>query len=292
MLPAEILKKIKNIHIRTKHLVNASMAGEYESVFRGRGMEFEEVREYQPGDEIRSIDWNVTARMGTPFVKKYKEERELTVMLVVDVSFSGRFGTVNCFKNELAAELAAILAYLAIRNNDKVGLLLFTDRVEKFLPPKKGRSYVWRVIKEVLSYAPENKGTNIGVALDFLNRVLDRKAICFLISDFLTSGYEKSLRLTNKKHDLIAVTISDPKEVELPEIGLMEIEDAETGKRILIDTADYSFRKGFDFVVKNEITHRSNFFRSMDLDSINIRTDSSYIFPIMKFFKMREKRYR
>jgi len=292
MLPAEILKKIKNIHIRTKHLVNASMAGEYESVFRGRGMEFEEVREYQPGDEIRSIDWNVTARMGTPFVKKYKEERELTVMLVVDVSFSGRFGTVNCFKNELAAELAAILAYLAIRNNDKVGLLLFTDRVEKFLPPKKGRSYVWRVIKEVLSYAPENKGTNIGVALDFLNKVLDRKTICFLISDFLTSGYEKSLRLTNKKHDLIAVTISDPKEVELPEIGLMEIEDAETGKRILIDTADYSFRKGFDFVVKNEITHRSNFFRSMDLDSINIRTDSSYIFPIMKFFKMREKRYR
>ncbi|KKQ79543.1 MAG: hypothetical protein UT02_C0032G0005 [Parcubacteria group bacterium GW2011_GWC2_38_7] len=292
MLPSEILKKIKNIHIKTKHLVNAAMAGEYESVFRGRGMEFEEVREYQPGDEIRSIDWNVTARMGTPFVKKYKEERELTVMLVVDVSFSGRFGTVNCFKNELAAELAAILAYLAIRNNDKVGLLLFTDRVEKFLPPKKGRSYVWRVIKEVLSYEPKNKDTNIGVALDFLNKVLDRKAICFLISDFLTSGYEKSLRLTGKKHDLISVTISDPKETALPEIGIMEMEDAETGENILIDTADYSFRKGFDLVVKNEIAQRSSLFRSINIDTINIRTDSSYIFPIMKFFRTREKRFR
>src|SRR3989304_9554914 len=167
MLPAEILKKIKNIHIRTTHLVNAVMAGEYESAFRGRGMEFEEVREYQPGDEIRSIDWNVTARMGIPFIKEYREERELTVMLLVDVSFSGRFGTVKRFKNELSAEIAAILAYLAIRNNDKVGLLIFTDSVEKYLPPKKGKSYVWRVIKEILSYTPKNRGTDIGVALDF-----------------------------------------------------------------------------------------------------------------------------
>jgi len=290
MLPSEILKKIKNIHIRTTHLVNAVMAGEYESAFRGRGMEFEEVREYQPGDEIRSIDWNVTARMGIPFVKEYREERELTVMLLVDVSFSGRFGTVNRFKNEMSAELAAILAYLAIRNNDKVGLLIFTDRVEKFLPPKKGKSYVWRVIKEVLSYRPKNRGTDIGIALNFLNKVLNRKAICFLISDFLASGYERPMRLTNKKHDLIPVTITDPKEIILPEIGLLEVEDAETGEGILIDTSNYMFRKKFSFMVKNEISERSKFFRSAGLDAIDIRTDASYIYPIMKFFRMREKK--
>lgn len=290
MLPSEILKKIKNIHIRTTHLVNAVMAGEYESAFKGRGMEFEEVREYQPGDDIRSIDWNVTARMGAPFVKIYREERELTVMLLVDVSFSGRFGTVNRFKNELSAEIAAVLAYLAIRNNDKVGLLIFSDRVEKFLPPKKGKSYVWRVIREVLSYTPKHKGTDIGVALDFLNRVLNRKAICFLISDFLTAGYERSLKITNKEHDMIAITVTDPKETELPEVGLVEIEDAETGENILIDTGDYMFRKGFDFLVKSELAQRENLFKSINLDSINIRTDTSYIHPIIKFFKMREKR--
>src|SRR3989304_5939286 len=264
MLPAEILKKIKNIHIRTTHLVNAVMAGEYGSAFRGRGMEFEEVREYQPGDDIRSIDWNVTARMGTPFVKVYREERELTVMLLVDVSYSGRFGTVSRFKNELSAEIAAVLACLAIRNNDKVGLLIFSDRVEKFLPPKKGKSYVWRVIREVLSYTPKHKGTDIGVALDFLNRVLNRKAICFLISDFLTAGYEKPLKITNKEHDLIAITVTDPKETELPEVGLMEIEDAETGENILVDKGDYMFRKGFDFLVKSELAQRKSFFRAIN----------------------------
>ena len=290
MLSSEILKKIKSIHIRTKHLVNAVMAGEYESAFRGRGMEFEEVREYQPGDDIRSIDWNVTARMGTPFVKVYREERELTVMLLVDVSYSGRFGTVSRFKNELSAEIAAVLACLAIRNNDKVGLLIFSDRVEKFLPPKKGKSYVWRVIREVLSYTPKHKGTDIGVALDFLNRVLNRKAICFLISDFLTTGYEKPLKITNKEHDLIAITVTDPKETELPEVGLMEIEDAETGENILVDTGDYMFRKGFDFLVKSELAQRKSFFRAINLDSIDIRTDAPYVHPIIKFFKMREKR--
>ncbi|OGL43589.1 MAG: hypothetical protein A2W05_05950 [Candidatus Schekmanbacteria bacterium RBG_16_38_10] len=266
------------------------MAGEYESAFRGRGMEFEEVREYKPGDDIRSIDWNVTARMGNPFVKIYREERELTVMLLVDVSFSGRFGTVSRFKNELSAEIAAVIAYLAIRNNDRVGLLIFSDRVEKFLPPKKGKSYVWRVIREVLSYTPKHKGTDIGVALDFLNRVMNRKAICFLISDFLTAGYERHLKITNKEHDLIAITVTDPKETKLPEVGLVEMEDTETGENILIDTDDYMFRKGFDSLVKSELAQRENLFKSINLDSINIRTDTSYIYPIIKFFKMREKR--
>jgi len=290
MLSREIIKKIEKIHIHTNYLVNDIFAGEYESSFKGRGMEFEEVREYAPGDEIRSIDWNVTARMGRPFVKEFREERELTVMLLIDVSSSGLFGTVKEFKNEVAAELGAILAFAATKSNDKVGLIIFTDTVEKFIPPQKGRNHVWRVIREVIGHQPQKTNTDIKMALDFLNRVLNRRAVCFLISDFISEGYEKSLRITNKKHDLIAVSIADPRERELPSIGLIELEDAETGETILVDTADRSIREGFKTLNEKSTRVRNELFRSMGVDYIHIQTDRSLIDPIMKFFLLRERR--
>ena len=218
-LPEEVIRRIRSIHIRTNYLANDVMAGEYESAFRGRGMEFEEVREYAFGDEIRSIDWNVTARMGHPYVKLYREERELTMMLLIDLSTSQRFGSGKRFKSELAAELAAVLAYTAIKSNDKVGLIIFTDRVEKFIPPKKGRGHVWRVIREILSFTPARKDTEIGAALEYLNRVVNRRSITFIISDFLTSGFEKSLKIANQKHDIVAVHLSDPRENPSPRSG-------------------------------------------------------------------------
>jgi len=290
MLSREIIKKIEKIHIHTNYLVNDIFAGEYESAFKGRGMEFEEVREYAPGDEIRSIDWNVTARMGRPFVKEFREERELTVMLLIDVSSSGLFGTVKEFKNEVAAELGAILAFAATKSNDKVGLIIFTDTVEKFIPPQKGRNHVWRVIREVIGHQPQKTNTDIKMALDFLNRVLNRRAVCFLISDFISEGYEKSLRITNKKHDLIAVSIADPRERELPSIGFIELEDAETGETILVDTADRSIREGFKTLNEKSTRVRNELFRSMGVDYIHIQTDRSLIDPIMKFFLLRERR--
>ena len=290
MFSREIIKKIEKIHIHTNSLVNDIFAGEYESAFKGRGMEFEEVREYTPGDEIRSIDWNVTARMGKPYVKEFKEERELTVMLLIDVSSSSLFGTVKEFKNEVAAELGAILAFAAIKSNDKVGLIIFTDTVEKFIPPKKGRSHVWRVIKEVIGYHPQKTNTDIKTALDFLNRVLNRRAVCFLISDFISEGYEKILRITNKKHDIIAITITDPRERVLPKIGFVELEDAETGETILIDTSDKNIREGFKSLNEENTKKRNELFRSMGVDYINIHTDKSLIDPIMKFFLLRERR--
>ena len=290
MFSREIIKKIEKIHIHTNSLVNDIFAGEYESAFKGRGMEFEEVREYTPGDEIRSIDWNVTARMGKPYVKEFKEERELTVMLLIDVSSSSLFGTVKEFKNEVAAELGAILAFAAIKSNDKVGLIIFTDTVEKFIPPKKGRSHVWRVIKEVIGYHPQKTNTDIKMALDFLNRVLNRRAVCFLISDFISEGYEKILRITNKKHDIIAITITDPRERVLPKIGFVELEDAETGETILIDTSDRNIREGFKSLNEENTKKKNELFRSMGVDYINIHTDKSLIDPIMKFFLLRERR--
>ena len=217
------------------------MAGEYESAFRGRGMEFEEVREYQPGDDVRTIDWNVTARMGKPYIKLFREERELIVMLLVDISASGQFGTVKKLKKEVAAEVAALLAYTAIRNNDKVGLILFSDHVEKYVPPKKARGHGWRVIQEILSFEPQGRQTDIAQALDYLGRVVRKRCICFLLSDFLASGFEKPLRLSNKRHDVVAVSISDPREFELPKVGFVELEDAETGEDVLLDTNDRMF---------------------------------------------------
>ena len=290
MLSRDTIKKIEKIHIHTRYLVNDIFAGEYESAFKGRGMEFEEVREYSPGDEIRSIDWNVSARMGRPFVKEYREERELTVMLLVDVSSSSLFGTVKNFKNEIAAELGAILAFAAIKSNDKVGLIIFTDTVERYIPPQKGRNHVWRVIREVMGYEPRRKHTDISAALDFLNRVLNRRAVCFLISDFIAEGFEKALRITNKKHDIVALSISDPRERELPPIGFIELEDAETGESILVDTADRSVREQFKALQEEKARKRENFFRSIGVDYLDMRTEGSLIDPLLRFFLVREKR--
>lgn len=284
-LDAELIRKIRKIHITTNHLVNNAMAGQYHSAFKGRGMEFAEVREYQAGDEIRSIDWNVTARMGRPFIKEFQEERELTVMLLVDVSASGLFGTSRA-KNEVAAELAATLSFSAIKNQDKVGLCLFTDRVEKYIPPKKGRGHVWRVIEEVLEFTPEHRGTDLSRPLEYIHQVLHRRAICFLISDFLvSSSFEKPLRIANQRHDMIAVTITDPRETALPKVGFIELEDEETGERLLVDTrgaaADELFRQREE---------RKRSFASLGVDVIEVRTDKPSIDAVIRFFRIREKK--
>jgi len=292
MIPEEVLKKIHLIHIRTKHLVNDVMAGEYESAFRGRGMEFQEVREYLPGDDVRSIDWNVTARMDRPYVKLYREERELIVMLLVDISASGQFGSRKKLKKEVAAEVAALLAYTAIRNNDKVGLILFTDRVEKFVPPKKAGGHGWRVIREILSFQPQGQGTDLSQALDFLGHVMRKRCICFLISDFLSSGYEKPLRLSGKRHDLVAVSIGDPREQELPKVGFLELEDAETGETLLIDTGNPDLRRQYADHQRRAAEERIQLFRSMDLDHVALSTHVSYVDPLLAFFRRRERSIR
>ncbi len=290
MIPEDVLKKIHLIHIHTNYLVNDIMAGEYESAFRGRGMEFEEVREYQAGDDIRAIDWNVTARMGRPFVKLFREERELIVMLMVDVSSSQRFGSHHKLKNEVAAEIAAVLAYAAIRNNDKVGLILFTDRVEKYVPPQKGRGHVWRLIKEIMQFVPERRMTDIGQALDYLGRVVRRRCICFLISDFLASGFERALRISNKRHDMVAISLTDPRERELPKVGFVELEDAETGQTVLVDTRDAEVRKTFARLAAQDALALASAFRSMNIDHVALSTVGSYIDPLLAFFRTREKR--
>jgi len=290
MIPKDILKKIKGIHIRTNHIVNDVFAGEYESAFRGRGMEFEEVREYAPGDDIRDIDWNVTARFGRPFVKVYREERELTIMLVVDVSSSCFFGTVTRFKQELAAELAAVLAFAATKNNDKVGLIIFSDHVEKYIPPKKGKNHVWRVIKNVLEHQPISTQTDIAGALRYLNQVARRRSVAFLISDFIGHGYETALRVTGRMHDLIAVYVTDPREHELPSAGIVELQDAESGCTMLLDTTDAATRSSYRHVSEQIHQKRWALFKAAGIDAIDIRTDRPYIDPLMRFFRMREHR--
>jgi len=290
MIPKEILKKVKRIEITTRGLVNEVLSGEYHSVFKGRGMEFSEVREYQFGDDIRTIDWNVSARMDHPYVKIYEEERELTVMLLVDVSSSGNFGTANQMKGEIAAELSAVLAFSAIKNNDKVGLIIFSDKIEKFISPRKGKQHVLRVIREILFFKPEDSQTNLNVALEFLIKVIRRRSIVFLISDFLTEDYEKALQITNKKHDVIAIDIIDPREVELPNIGFIELEDAETGETVLVDTSNAQVRSGFFSKSESNRLQREKFFKSIGVDNINIYTDQSYVKPITRFFRMRAKR--
>ena len=295
MLPKEILQKIRRIEIQTRNLVNDVFSGEYHSVFRGRGMEFSEVREYQPGDSIRTIDWNVTARTGHPFVKKYVEERELTVILMVDASSSGEFGTCRKTKREISAEISALLAFSAIKNNDRVGLIIFTDQVEKFVPPKKGSKHVLRVIRELLYFRPHGRGTDIAAALDYLNRLTRRKAVVFLISDFLCSGYERALRVANKRHDLVAISITDPREQTLPNVGFVELEDAETGERILRDTSDRSFRQSFTESSARLNRERTRQFAAMNVDAVNISldmTEDPYLLPLMQFFKMRAKKFR
>ena len=290
MIPREVLEKVRRIQIYTDRMVNDVLAGEYHSVFKGRGMEFDEVREYQPGDEIRTIDWNVTARMGHPFVKSFVEERELTVMLVVDLSASGKFGSLDKLKKDVIAEFCAVLAFSAIKNNDKVGLLLFTDRVEKYMPPKKGKNHVLRVIRELLFFEPEHKGTDIAAALEFLNQVAKRKTVAFLVSDFLAEGYDRDLRLSAQRHDLIAVSVLDPRERTLPGLGLLELEDAETGRRIVVDTGSRGFRREFERVTGAAVDARRDRFRSEGVDLIEIDTEQPYVQTLLKFFRKREKR--
>ncbi len=290
MLPKEVIKKIRRIEIRTKKLVNELFSGEYHSTFKGQGMEFEEVRQYEPGDDVRLIDWNVTARMGQPYIKKFREERELTVILLIDVSSSGQFGTRDRFKNETAAELGALLAFSAIKNNDKVGLIIFTDQIEIFVPPKKGRAHVLRIIREILYFKPQGKGTNIAAALEYFNKVIRRKSVVFLVSDFLSEGFTKPLQIANNKHDIIAIKVSDPREITFDNVGLIELEDAETGEVLIIDTGSKEFRKEFAAQSAEDVAGLKKSFRSINLDFINIRTDQSYISPLINFFKMREKR--
>ena len=292
MIPKEILKKVKRIEIQTRGLVNDVFSGEYHSVFKGRGMEFSEVREYLPGDDIRTIDWNVTARMGHPFVKIFEEERELTVMLVVDVSSSSAFGTVAQMKSDIAAEICALLAFSAIKNNDKVGLIIFSEGIEKFVAPKKGKSHVLRVIREVLYHQPQGSRTDIGQALEYLSKVSRRRSVVFLISDFLSSGYEKALQIANKRHDIVAISLTDPRELELPDVGFIELEDAETGETWLLDSADEGTRRAFSKRAQQGRSGRQKLFRSMNVDQVEINTRASYVEPLIRFFKMRAKRYR
>ncbi len=291
MIPRQIIQKIRQIEIRTKRLVNDVFSGEYHSVFKGRGMEFAEVREYEPGDEIRSIDWNVTARLGRPYVKRFIEERELTVILMADVSASGHFGTANQMKSEITAEICALLAYAAIQNNDRVGLLMFTDQIEKFIPPKKGRTHILRVIREVLYTRPDHTGTDITQALEYLNRLLTRRCIVFILSDFLAADYAKPLRVASKRHDVVAVTITDPRELSLPGIGLIELKDAESGEEVLVDTSDTEWRR--QYAEDNEAIReeRDRQFRITGVDAIHIRTDEPYIDPLLRFFKLRERKF-
>ncbi len=292
MIPKEILKKVKRIEIQTRGVVNDVFSGEYHSVFKGRGMEFSEVREYQLGDDVRTIDWNVTARMGRPFVKIFEEERELTVILLVDVSSSGEFGTVQQMKGEIAAEICALLAFSAIKNNDKVGLVIFTDEVEKFVAPKKGKSHVLRVVREILYHRPKGRGTNIGKALQFLSHITHRRAVVFLVSDFINTDYEKALQIANRRHDIIAISITDPRERELPDVGFIELEDAETGETYLLDTTDPAVRRDIAVRSKENALVREKLFRSIQVDHIDISTQQSYIEPLIRFFRMRAKRFR
>ena len=297
MIPREILKKIRQIEIRTNRLVTETLAGQYHSVFKGQGMNFDEVREYQPGDDVRAIDWNVTARMNHPFIKKFVEERELTVMLVVDVSGSGLFGSRDQSKRELAAEIASVLAFSAIRNNDKVGLLLFTDDVEKFIPPRKGRGHVLRVIREVLYFEPKRRGTDLAHALEFMGRVLPHKAIAVVISDFLmsdgsgtlSSQTRTALRMANRRHDVVAVHIADRYELELPALGRLILEDAETGEIVELNTAYAASRDAFALRQERQYAEVARQFRSSGIDSIQLRTDEPYAAALGKF-EGREKR--
>lgn len=290
MLPKEIAKKIRRIQITTSKLVTDFLSGQYESVFKGRGIEFDEVREYQPGDEIRSIDWNVTARMGHPYIKKYVEERQLTVMILLDASGSSYFGTAKRLKSELAAEVSAVLAFAAIKNNDRVGLIIFTDRIEKFIPPRKGPQHVLRVIREALYFKPKGHGTDIEGALKYLDGVTTRRAVTFIISDFFAKDFKKSLSIANKRHDVVAITITDPREIELPNAGLVELADAEKGSVYLIDTSSAKLRETFLSRSRKIQGERLRLFGSIGMDHIDIRTDRPYIDEMIKFFSMRKRR--
>lgn len=286
-----MIKKIRQIQIYTSRAVDASFAGQYESVFKGRGMQFDEVREYTPGDDIRTIDWNVTARTGKPYIKRYVEEREMTVIFAVDLSASGEFGTVNKLKNELAAEFCAVLAFAAAKNNDKVGLLIFTDRVELYIPPKKGNRHVLRVIRELLYFKMPKRQTDILLALDYIAKVARKKATVFIVSDFLETGFKKSLSLLNKRHDVIAVPVRDRVEISMPSVGLIEFSDAETGEVILVDTSSREFRDRYGDRSQRRFNELKNMLQTINVDCISISTDKPYINDLVKFFHMRHRRY-
>jgi uncharacterized protein (DUF58 family) len=290
MIPQEVLKKIRRIEIRTRHMVSDVFAGQYHSVFKGQGMEFQEVREYTAGDDIRSIDWNVTARMGHPFVKKFTEERELTVMLLVDISASHEFGSTKQLKKDLAAELAAVLAFAAIRNNDRVGLILFSEDVEHFLPPRKGTRHVLRVIRDVLETKPRRRGTRLTAALEYLNSVTTRRTVSFLISDFLDRDYEKALRVAARRHDLIAVGIRDKREQAWPSAGVVDWIDAETGRRFLVDTSDANTRRRLGALQLQRQNDRRSVLRAAGVDVIEVSAGEPYARELVRFFRMRERR--
>ena len=290
MIPKEILQKVRRIEIRTKGLVNNLFGGEYHSVFKGRGMTFSEVREYQPGDDIRLIDWNVTARTGAPFIKIFEEERELTVFLLVDVSRSGHFGSFEKFKTEIGAEIAAVLGFSAINNNDKIGVILFSDEVEKYIAPKKGKAHVLRVIRELLYHKPEGRKTSINNALEFLLKVANRQSVVFLISDFQDEGYWRTLRIANRKHDVIGIQLYDPAEIEFPDLGLIKVYDPETEMESWIDTHSYRERLLHRQAWSTRLEHLKNESKRINFDLISVSTTEDYVEPLMTFFKQREKR--
>lgn len=301
----EILRRVRQVEIRSRKNVDDSMVGAYHSVFKGSGMDFAEVREYQAGDDIRSIDWNVTARMDRPFLKTYQEEREQTLLLMVDLSASGDFGSVQQSKRELAAEVACVLAFSASRNSDKVGLMIFTDQIELYIAPKKGKQHILRVIREILFFEPKNRGTDIPVALRTVNRLLKRKAICFLFSDFLTEDamswirppsrekpgdLERLLKLTNQRHDLICIELTDPRERELPDVGIITLEDAETGEVIEVDTSNRRFRNLYAFQNKQRLEKLSHRLKRMGIDHLRLNTTEEYVTELRRFFKQRGMR--
>lgn len=290
MLSPELAKKIRAIQIYSTKAVNDILAGEYESVFKGRGMEFDEVREYAAGDDVRTIDWNVTARTGIPHVKRYVEERELTVLFVVDLSASGRFGSKDRTKNEVAAELCALLAFSAIKNNDKVGLAIFTDGIELFIPPQKGVTHVLRLIRELLSFTPRQRGTDISKALDYVGRVLRRRAVVFLVSDFLAPDFSRPMRILARRHDLIAVSVADPREQELPDVGLLALSDAETGATRIVDTGSARVRERYASLAREQTSRLAQLFASMRVDHIALLVGRDYVRDLIRFFKTRERR--
>jgi uncharacterized protein (DUF58 family) len=289
-IPKEIFRKVRRIEIRTKGLVDSAFAGQYSSAFKGRGMEFSEVREYRFGDDVRTIDWNVTARMGHPYVKCFEEERELTLLLMVDASGSQSFGSVGCFKGEMAAEMSAVLAFLAIGNNDRVGALFFTDRIEKFIPPRKGRQHVLRLIREILAFRPEGRGTDISLGLEYVCRILKRRAIVILLSDFRAGGYEPALRVASRQHDVVAVSLVDPRERELPAVGLVELEDGETGRTLLVDTSDPRVGSRFVREAREREEARSRALRQAKVDELVITPEGGTVEPLMRFFQGRSRR--
>jgi uncharacterized protein (DUF58 family) len=292
MIPQEILKQVRRIEISTRGLVNEVFSGEYHSVFKGRGMNFAEVREYHYGDDIRNIDWNVTARAGSPFVKIFEEERDLTVMLLVDVSASGDFGTRERLKAEVSVEISALLAFSAIKNNDKVGLLIFSDHVEKFVPPRKGRRHVLRVLRELLYHEPLGRGTDISAALEYLAHIQRKRAVVFLISDFRDDDFQKALSVAGRRHDLIAVRLGDVREEELPPVGLLELEDPETGERVVVNTSSPAFRSEFKRANALRAAALDHALKRSKVDTIDVRTGEPYVKPLMRFFRERARRRR